>query len=244
MPELPWKKFFPQDWRGDPKLSRCSAMTRGIWMDAIAAMMLLGTDRVSGTDAELARDCRCSEPEIQAAHKELQRTNAADVSMQNGCKTWICRRMSRELAISHIRSKSASARWHKTDANDHAKAMQQVDANGHASSASVSASASASSSVPPTVETFERPQDPPTGLVQVPKWVFDWVEMARKSGADYTNEEAKAAFIALEGNGWKYGRGDARAAVESQITFMRSKAITPGAKQAAENNADDWRKSL
>lgn len=144
MPELPWKKFFPQDWRGDPSLSRCSATTRGVWIDAISAMMLLGTDRLTGTDAELARDCRCEISEIYTAHKELQHTKTADVSMQNGCKTWVCRRLSRELEISKIRAVSASKRWSKTDAKGHAKGMQDVNANTHASSASASAYASAS----------------------------------------------------------------------------------------------------
>lgn len=149
MPELPWKKFYPQDWKADPQLSRCSPATRGIWMDAIASMMLSNTDHISGTDAELARDCRCSEAEIQAANDELRRANVCKISMQNGCKTWTCRRLERELNVSKSRSNAASKRWGsdaKPMQKDNANTLHDVNANSHARSASASVYASVSAS--------------------------------------------------------------------------------------------------
>lgn len=165
MPELPWKKFFPQDWISDPKLSQCSAATRGAWIDAVANMMMLYSDRLTGNDAVLSRFCRVSEAEIQRIHDELRVTGAADVHMQNGCKVWICRRLQRELHLSELRKDAAGKRWNSSCKGD-AKTMQNnmqtpmqtamqtpmhdVDANDHASSASASASVSASTE--PVVE--------------------------------------------------------------------------------------------
>lgn len=116
MSENWYSKFVPVDWKGDPELSRCSAETRGVWIDAIATMMILGTDRLIGTNEELARDCRCNPCKINAIHKQLTDTNTATTSEQNGCKTWICRRLSKELQIKGLRSASASSRWCKNDA--------------------------------------------------------------------------------------------------------------------------------
>ena len=164
MPELPWRKWYPQDWKSDPQLSRCSASTRGIWADAVSTMMQQNTFKIEGTDDELAKDCRCLASEIQAAHDDLKRNKAAEVSMQNGCKIWVCRRLLRERKLSELRSKSASSRWNKTDANTHANThakpmqdpMQRVDANTHAPSASAYASASVSASVPIQISDHEK----------------------------------------------------------------------------------------
>lgn len=159
MPELPWRKWYPQDWKGDPQLSRCSAATRGIWADAISCMMQQQTFKIEGTDDELARDCRCFPAEIQAAHDELKRTKTAEVYMQNGCKTWVCRRLKREHEISTSRRNAAL----KMHSKHHANTLQHVDANtlqpedakAHARSASVSVSAYASASTPDSNGVFE-----------------------------------------------------------------------------------------
>jgi hypothetical protein len=34
----PWFKFFPADWRGDPRLRMCSLPARGLWIDLISYM--------------------------------------------------------------------------------------------------------------------------------------------------------------------------------------------------------------
>ncbi len=34
----PWLKFFPADWRGDPRLRMCSLAARGLWIDLICYM--------------------------------------------------------------------------------------------------------------------------------------------------------------------------------------------------------------
>lgn len=142
MPELPWKKWYPQDWKSDPKLDQCSAATRGIWADAISTMMLLGTDHLTGTDEQMARFCRCSNAEIQQAHKELSASQTANVSIQNGCKKWQSRRLHRELEISELRREAVFNRWHKSNTKHHTKALQTENTNRHTRSASASASVS------------------------------------------------------------------------------------------------------
>jgi hypothetical protein len=57
----------------------------------------------------------------------------------------------------------------------------------------------------------------------VPEWVGQLIENCRADGADYTQSEARSAFLALEGNAWKYGQGDKRSALMRQIDFDRSR---------------------
>ena len=143
MPELPWKKWYPQDWMSDPKLSMCSPATRGIWADALNVMMLLGTCKIEGDDAKLSRLLRASEGQISVAHAELKETGTADTRIQNGTKIWESRRLSRELHIKDIRREAVNKRWYKPDTN----ALQDVDTNRHTNDHTSSASASVSASL-------------------------------------------------------------------------------------------------
>jgi len=138
MPELPWKKWFPQDWLSDPRLTHCSPATRGIWADAVSSMMLFGEDHLTGTDAYLARVCRCSEADIATAHQELEASKTGEVSIQNGYKIWVCRRIRRDLKISEIRRIAVQQRWEKRNT----KALQRVNTKTHTRSASASVSES------------------------------------------------------------------------------------------------------
>jgi hypothetical protein len=90
-------QFYTGDWLKDPKLSMCLPATRGIWIDAIAAMhenCRSGT--LSGTPGQLSRVLRCTESAFMAAIMDLQATGAADVTERNGIVTLINRRMYRE----------------------------------------------------------------------------------------------------------------------------------------------------
>ena len=95
--KLPSIQFYTGDWLKDPRLSMCSAMTRGIWIDFLCAMHEL--DRVGelrGTTEQLARVARCSPVEIAQALDELSASRTADVSERNGFFTVVNRRMKRE----------------------------------------------------------------------------------------------------------------------------------------------------
>ena len=87
-------QFYPGDWLKDPQLSKCEPATRGIWIDAIAAMhenCRSGT--LSGTPGQLSRVLRCSEAAFMAAVDDLQATGAADVTKCRGNVTLVNRRM-------------------------------------------------------------------------------------------------------------------------------------------------------
>jgi len=136
MPELPWRKWYPQDWLADPKLSRCSPDTRGIWMDLVCAMQLSKTGTLTDTVDGLARIGRCTPDQLIKAFDDLSRTGAAETKdEQNGSKTIANRRLCRELRISELRSKSGSLSKQTSS-----KSVSKAEAASASASASVSAS--------------------------------------------------------------------------------------------------------
>lgn len=60
MTKNPWMKFYPTDWRSDPRLKMCSLAARGLWIEMIALMHestpygYLTISGISPTDAQLA----------------------------------------------------------------------------------------------------------------------------------------------------------------------------------------------
>ena len=100
-----WEQWEWRLWLSDPALSLCRPATRGIWIDALCAMMESSTDRLSATPDALARVCRCSVDDIMAAADDLSATEAAEVHrQQNGNITLISRKRRRDLTISEKRS--------------------------------------------------------------------------------------------------------------------------------------------
>ena len=60
-------------------------------------------------------------------------------------------------------------------------------------------------------------------LEMAKKWLTDW----KNSGADYSQQEMESAFLALQANGWMWGRNpvaDPRAALERQIQTDRQRS--------------------
>lgn len=54
--------------------------------------------------------------------------------------------------------------------------------------------------------------------------VLNWLSQWKTSGADYTEEEAKSAYLAMQASGWMWGKNpvhDPRAAIERQIQTDR-----------------------
>lgn len=92
-----WFPFNASDWLSDPLLSMCQPATRGIWIDAIAAMLKQGrSGALVGTPCQLARVTRCTEAAFMDALNDLLTTGTADVTNRNGVVTLINRRMQRE----------------------------------------------------------------------------------------------------------------------------------------------------
>lgn len=84
--------------------------------------------------------------------------------------------------------------------------------------------------------SISTPNPPPESTNgHAPEWehVVKWLEFSRQSGSDYTEKEARSAFLALQANGFKWGRNlvaDWRAAIECKIQDARQ------SKPAPENN--------
>jgi len=78
--KMPWMQFCVMDWLSDPDLSRCHAVTRGIWADFLCAMHINGrSGQITGTSEELARIGRCTPAEIEQALVEIRTTNTGEV---------------------------------------------------------------------------------------------------------------------------------------------------------------------
>lgn len=74
----PWMKWYPADWRADPRLRMCGLAARGLWADMLSLMHEAepyGHLLVSGTaptDRQLAKLVGCTEKECRAALDELK----------------------------------------------------------------------------------------------------------------------------------------------------------------------------
>lgn len=103
----PWLKFFPTDWRSDPKLRMCGLSARGLWIEMIALMheaTPYGHLLVSGlapTDTQLAVLVGASPDQIPVLRGELE---AAGVFSRTKEGVIYSRRMTR------VAKKSAIAR--------------------------------------------------------------------------------------------------------------------------------------
>lgn len=95
--KLPAFQFYTGDWMKDPQVSMCAPATRGIWIDLLCAMHDSGqSGEVTGTVEQLARLCRCTPSEMEAALEDLSVTNCANVTLCNNGVTVECRRMKKE----------------------------------------------------------------------------------------------------------------------------------------------------
>lgn len=109
MPNQPYIPLYVGDWMKDPKLSLCSPATRGVWMDMICRLHELNQGgKITANVQQLARLCRCSDVEMQAAIVELQTTDSAEVYERNGSFTIVCRRMKKAAELSAKRKQAGS----------------------------------------------------------------------------------------------------------------------------------------
>jgi hypothetical protein len=153
--------FFTGDWMKDPNLSKCSAATRGIWMDLLCAMHENGrTGIITGTIKELAQMCRCSEQEMRYTIVTLQSNEVAEIRKRNAPShkvTVVNRRMNRE----HKVREATKLRAQKHRAKSHRNAGGNADVTSSSScseelvlvSREISSSSSVSSS-PSTDKLF------------------------------------------------------------------------------------------
>ena len=76
--ERPWMKFYPSDWRAEPRLRNCGLASRGLWMEMLALMhesgrygYLLVNDKAPA-DRQLAIQAGATIEEVSAAIAELE----------------------------------------------------------------------------------------------------------------------------------------------------------------------------
>jgi hypothetical protein len=95
----PWLKFYPSDWRSDPKLRMCSLAARGLWMEMLCLMHEAtprGSLLVNGvpvTERQLATLVGATAREITALVAQL---GAAGVFSREDNGTIYSRRMRRD----------------------------------------------------------------------------------------------------------------------------------------------------
>ena len=105
----PYIPLYVGDWLKDPQLSLCSPATRGVWIDLICRLHELGQGgKITANAQQLARLCRSSDADIHAALKDLQTTDAAEVSERDGIYTVVCRRMRKVAEISIKRQQAGN----------------------------------------------------------------------------------------------------------------------------------------
>jgi hypothetical protein len=132
--KLFYMKFNIGDWLTDPRLSLCSPLARGVWIDLLCAMYQL--DRIGelrGTTEELARLARCSTVEFVTAMTDIQNKLAGDVEQRNGSWLIANRRMKREADIREKRQQAGSIGGSKSGANREANPHQNCISNSNCS---------------------------------------------------------------------------------------------------------------
>lgn len=111
----PWMKFYPSDWRGDPRLRMCSIGARGLWMEMMCIMheavpyghLVVGD--VPVTNRQLASLAGISQPECLKFMAELG--SAGVYSRQEGTGIIYSRRMVRDHAKSEEGRRHIRKRW-------------------------------------------------------------------------------------------------------------------------------------
>lgn len=167
---IPYIMFYQQDWIADPKLTMCSAATRGVWMDMLCAMHMDNRSGVlSGTPEMLAKICRCTVEEMKNAIRELHSTKTADVTFCNNDVTIENRRMKRECnERQHVANRVNKHRKTKCNADVTPPCNGGVTST-RAHSSSISSSSSDSSEASNHSPESVHSERPPAGSVPGPE---------------------------------------------------------------------------
>lgn len=110
----PWLKFYPQDWRGDPKLRMCSIGARGLWAEMICLMHEaepyghLLINNVPVTNRQLAALAGIPQADCLKYMLELE---SSGVYSRGADKTIFSRRMVRDSEKSLQGKNDADKRW-------------------------------------------------------------------------------------------------------------------------------------
>lgn len=111
----PWMKFYPSDWRGDPRLRMCSIGARGLWMEMMCIMheanpyghLVVGD--VPVTNRQLASLAGISQPDCLKFMAELE--SAGVYSRQAESKIIFSRRMVRDRERAEAGRAHVAKKW-------------------------------------------------------------------------------------------------------------------------------------
>jgi len=162
---------------------------------------------------------------MDKALNELARFNVAIITIADDSRTITSRRQRRFLIERELKRKAGTAgaakRWQKDSrpqwqSDSRMEMAPPASAYAYASSEGIGVQGKGEFSS--TLNTNTTQPDWET----VQKWRADWL----KNGADYTEFETRGAYLALQANGWMWGRNpiiDHRAALERQIQTDRQR---------------------
>lgn len=102
MGSSPAFQMYTGEWLKTASLSMCEPATRGIWIDLCCAIWDADNKgSISGTVKQLARVARCLPSELEAALKEFEANDVADLEQDGDVWTITSRRMKKQLAEMH-----------------------------------------------------------------------------------------------------------------------------------------------
>lgn len=110
----PWMKFYPLDWRGDPRLRMCSLAARGLWIDLISYMHEgepyghLTIDGIAPDEAAIAALVGRPAAEVRKAIAELEQRK---VFSRSDSGAIFSRRMIADAERSEEGRKQIAKRW-------------------------------------------------------------------------------------------------------------------------------------
>lgn len=191
-----WFKFEFNRWRNHTELRRCSLETKGFWIECICVMREIGSDRVTGSYAEIARIIGCFPEEAERCIAELQRTETARVTLSNDCVTLVSRYITKELkAKKQTRLRVAK---HRSNAQCNAPVTNRVRVrviNKNKKEEKTNANAGLGDSRPVAVETVRK-----VGGLYPPKAV--WNTIATRLGERPDEDRLRQCFESwvLRGN--------------------------------------------
>lgn len=218
MAKLPAIQFYPGDWLRD-SVAGCSLAAQGLWLRMM--FLMHDSDRygylchngVPIPPETIAKRCSCDSLEqyttlvTELLHAGVPSKTSTGIIYSRRMVEDAKKRSATAGRVAKFRCKSRN-----DNENSNAYVTHDVTHLKHRASSSVSSSISASAITPP--RDFDEPRGPKI------EHVLSWLKDARESGADYSEAEARSAWLAFNANGWMWGKNpvsDWRSAVERQI---------------------------
>lgn len=219
----PWMKFYPADWRGEPRLRMCSFAARGLWIDLISYMHEgepYGHLTIEGHPPNLNEIASLTARPVTETRKALAELEARKVFSRSPEGTIYSRRMVRDAEKAMRDKENGSAGGNpnlKPQVNPPDKA-QRPEARGQRLEANASQNQSSFKSEDREAKREERPPPrngqtaPRVGRVYVTKGTPEWEAYA----ADYRSVHHREPDANKHGGKWFRTLGEGQPVVYRQ----------------------------